>query len=71
MQAIEFQTYITDGVIEVPEEHRERFKQNVKVILLVEDDGSAESDMIDQLIANPLSADDFKPLSREEAHERG
>lgn len=69
MYAIEFQTRIKDGVIEIPEEYRDRFRQIVKVILLAEEQ-PLQSDIIDQLLVQPIEVADFKPLSREEIHER-
>nr|VFK19328.1 MAG: hypothetical protein BECKLFY1418C_GA0070996_105621 [Candidatus Kentron sp. LFY] len=38
MQAIQFDARIHDGVIELPPQHRDLPKENVKVILLVEDE---------------------------------
>ena len=70
MYAVEFQTRIKDGVIEIPQEYRDRFKQIVKVILLTEEQ-PLQADIIDQLLAQPIKVVDFKPLSREEIHERG
>jgi hypothetical protein len=63
MYAVEFTTTIKDGVIEVPDVHLARFKDNVKVILLAEED-----DIIAKLLAHPLKVPGFTPLTREEAH---
>jgi hypothetical protein len=71
MYAIEFHAEIKNGVIEIPKEYRNYFKDNVKVILLAEEKLPQPADMIEQLVANPLNIPDFKPLSREELHERG
>jgi len=38
MQAIEFETDITNKVIEIPEEYKELYSKHVKVIVLVEED---------------------------------
>jgi hypothetical protein len=69
MYAIEFQTKVKDGSIPIPEEHRDKFTGNVRVILLTEE--SANSfDMIEHLMANPLNAEGFKPFRREEIYEQ-
>ena len=70
MYAVEFTARIKEGVIEVPEAHRERFKDTVKVILLAEEEKHGNSDMIAKLLARPLSVPGFTPLSREDAHVR-
>jgi hypothetical protein len=71
MYAVEFTTTIKDGVIEVPDVHRARFKDNVKVILLAEEAPQPEEDdIIARLLAHPLRVPGFTPLTREEAHAR-
>jgi hypothetical protein len=70
MYAVEFMTRIKEGVIEVPEVHRERFKDNVRVILLSEEEIQENDDMIATLLARPLTVPDFIPLTREDAHAR-
>ena len=70
MYAVEFQTRIRNGTIEIPEEFRDRFREYVRVILLAEEKRST-ADTIDRLIEDPLRIENFAPLTREEAHERG
>jgi hypothetical protein len=70
MYAVEFTAKIKEGVIEVPEAHRGRFKDNVKVILLAEEEMHEDGDMIAKLLAHPLNVPDFTPLKREDAHAR-
>jgi hypothetical protein len=70
MVAAEFVTKIKEGVIEVPEAHRERFKDHVKVILLAEEETHENGDLIARLLADPLDVPGFVPLTREEAHAR-
>lgn len=70
MYAVEFVTKIKEGVIEVPAAHRERFKDNVKVILLAEEEMPENGDMIGRLLAAPLRVPGFAPLTREDAHAR-
>lgn len=69
MYAIEFRTKIKNGIIEVPEEYRNRLKDNVKVILLSEEE-EITSNMIDRLMDSPLKVENFIPLTREEIYER-
>lgn len=69
MYAIEFQTKVKDGSIPIPEEYRNKFTGNVRVILLAEE--SADTfDMIEHLMANPLNVEGFKPFTREEIYEQ-
>jgi hypothetical protein len=70
MYAVEFMTKIKEGMIEVPEAHRKRFKDTVKVILLSEEEIEGNGDMIARLLEHPLPLPDFTPLTREEAHAR-
>lgn len=69
MYAIEFQTKVKDGSIEIPEEYRDQLKGSVRVIVLVEEN-TANFDMIEHLLANPLDVEGFKPLTREEIYEQ-
>ena len=69
MYAIEFHARIRNGIIEIPPEYRDHFQDNVKVILLTEEQQPQPADMIEQLVANPLNIPDFKPLSREELYD--
>ena len=69
MRAIEFQTRVKDGSITIPEEYRDDFKGNVRVILLAQE-RTADFDMIEHLLANPLSIEGFKPFTREEIYEQ-
>ncbi|MGA1870310.1 MAG: hypothetical protein ACMUJM_17360 [bacterium] len=69
MYAIEFQTRIKKGKIEIPQEYRGKLKENVKVIILIEEK-TISSNMIDKLLDSPLKVPNFKPFTREEIHER-
>jgi hypothetical protein len=69
MSTIEFEAIVKDGRISIPQEYRNKVNGNVRVILLAE--GTAEGfDMIEHLLANPLSIEGFKPLTREEVYEQ-
>ncbi|MGE3999879.1 MAG: hypothetical protein AB7I48_06665 [Planctomycetaceae bacterium] len=70
MQAVEFQTTIKNGAIEIPSEFRDRLTDRVRVIVLVEDRVPAGPNIIDRLLKQPLRIPGFQPLTREEAHAR-
>jgi hypothetical protein len=69
MYAVEFRTKVKNGTIEIPEVYRDRFKERVRVILLAEEE-SVTTNLIDELLKHPLKVADFKPLTREEIYER-
>jgi len=69
MLAIEFQTRVEDGKIEVPDAYRDQVEGTVRVIILVEEDHPSD-DIIARLLADPIQIDDFTPLTREEIYDR-
>jgi hypothetical protein len=69
MYAVEFQAQIKNGMIEIPEAYRSRFKEQVRVILLAEE-GHPTVTLIDQLLQDPVKVPGFKPLTRAEMYER-
>ena len=69
MYAIEFQTRVKDGVIQIPQLYQERCKEMVRVIVLI-DAPSATETFIDALLAQPLQIPDFEPLRRDEIYVR-
>ena len=69
MYAVEFQAKIKNGSIEIPEEYRPRFKERVRVILLVEEESTAANFIYD-LLQHPVPIPGFKPLTRDEIYER-
>ncbi|MCB0124931.1 MAG: hypothetical protein KDE58_21895 [Caldilineaceae bacterium] len=74
MYAVEFEAKIEDGRIHVPEQFAERFRQGVRVILLTADSmvdtKEQQSNLIEQLLANPLNIPKFHPLKRDEIYAR-
>jgi hypothetical protein len=68
MYAIEFETKIKNGTIDIPEQYRNRFKTRVRVILMVEEETST-THFIDELLENPRKVSDFQPMTREEIYE--
>nr|VFJ91113.1 MAG: hypothetical protein BECKLFY1418A_GA0070994_101439 [Candidatus Kentron sp. LFY] len=56
MQAIQFDARIHDGIIDIPSQHQNLPKENVKVILLVEDESplpAARPSALDILARSP------------------
>lgn len=70
MQAVEFQTTIQNGTIEIPLELRNHVGTHVKVILLATERRPRAANAIEELMSRPASVPDFRPLTREEAHAR-
>ncbi len=70
MQAIEFKTKIKNGMIRIPEKYRNSLKENVKVILLLEENETRSSDIIDRLMDSPLKKQNFQPMNRDEIYDR-
>jgi hypothetical protein len=69
MFAIEFRAKVKDGLIEIPPEHRDKLKDEVRVIILAKET-EPHSNMIEQLLNAPLRLKGFKPLSRAEIYGR-
>jgi len=63
MHAIEFQTRVENGHIEIPAEFKGQLAGHIHVIVW-EETTPAKSDFLDQLLANPLKLDHFTPLTR-------
>ncbi|MEM4203659.1 MAG: hypothetical protein QXS54_06285 [Candidatus Methanomethylicaceae archaeon] len=70
MQAIEFQTTIKNGIIEIPRQYLKNLFNRVRVILLVEQTPKTTTNLIDQLLAHPVRVQGFRPLTREEIYAR-
>jgi hypothetical protein len=64
MYAIEFQTKISNGSIELPQEFIGKLVGEVRVIVLKHEQTEVEENLIDRLLAKPISLDSFKPISR-------
>jgi hypothetical protein len=65
--AIEFQTAIQDGTIEVPVEYRTQLSGIVRVIILTQDTRRS-SKIMHRLLDNPIDDPEFTPLSRDEIY---
>ncbi len=69
MLAIEFQTTIRHGMIEVPQQYLPQLTRHAKVILLMEETPHKQG-VLEQLLHHPLHDTHFTPLTREEIYER-
>jgi hypothetical protein len=72
MQAIEFETRLSQGTIPVPESLHLVDGRRVRVLLLLEEkeEHTVKSyDAIADLLDNPMVLNDFQPLTREQAYE--
>lgn len=75
MSTAVFQQTIHDGVIRLPKDAQAKFAGTVNVIVWQTDDASTgeaspSKPRLMNLIRNPVRVAGFKPLSREECHER-
>lgn len=69
MYAIEFQTTIKNGIIEIPRRYLKNLSNRVRVILLIEETPNKTAvNFIDQLLAHPVRVEGFRPLTREEIY---
>lgn len=68
MQAVEFQAIVKNGMIEIPREYRNSLSRRVRVIVLAEENQEQYTNLIDDLLENPLKIQGFQPLTREETH---
>ena len=70
MLSVAFQTQVADGMIKIPAEYRQEFRDRVTVILLHDEPLEEDDDIISELLAQPVRVDGFRPLSREEIYAR-
>lgn len=70
MYAVEFQTKISNGSIELPQEFVGKLIGDVRVIVLKQEQVEVGDNLIDRLLAKPISLDGFKPISREDVYEQ-
>ncbi len=69
MHAIEFQTTIHEGIIEVPKQYLQQLSPHAKVIVLMEETPQ-KTRVVTELLQHPLKRHHFTPLTREEIYER-
>ena len=70
MYAVEFQTTVKNGVIEIPSQYQKNFQRKVRVILMAEENAHPSQSFIDHLLTHPLRVKKFQPLTREEIYAR-
>lgn len=74
MSSAAFQQTIHDGVIRLPENAKSMFDGTINVIVWQTDESvnaaAPSKPQLMKLIRNPVRVAGFKPLSREECHER-
>jgi hypothetical protein len=69
MAAIEFDARVSNGNIEIPAAHRSSLQGEVHVIVFPQASGG-DAGKIDEWLRHPLRVPGFRPLTRDEAHER-
>lgn len=67
MIAVEFQTNIKDGAIEVPMQYRNAFTGTVRVIILSQEI-RRPSKIIHRFLQNPINDPTFTPFTRDEIY---
>ena len=71
MYAIEFESRIKNGMIEIPEEYRAKLSESVRVIVLAKEPSSVtSSNFIDQLLEKPIKTEQLTSVEREEVYQR-
>ena len=68
MFAIEFQTHVRDGIIEVPAEYQNQVTGSVRVIVMTAHRVQPRG-IIARLLAHPIQDDTFVPLRRDEIYQ--
>ena len=71
MSTITFTSTIQDGMIKIPDEYQQDLNNAEHVeVTVISKKKTAKTGIIAELIENPIIVEDFKPLTREEAHDR-
>ncbi len=70
MRAFEFQAKPKNGCIEIPVEYKDKIAGIVRVIILSRERSPSSTNIIDQLLEQPLEIEGFAPLTREELYDR-
>lgn len=69
MIAIEFQTRLKDGAIEVPAEYRDQLSGTIRVIIL-RTERQRTSKIIERMLQHPIHDPTFTPLRRDDIYNR-
>lgn len=67
-QTIEFTTIITKGMIQIPQEYYEDLEEELEVEVIVKP--KRKKRLMDKLAENPILANDWRELTREQLHSR-
>jgi hypothetical protein len=76
---VEFQAQVKDGVILIPDQYKSSFNpaKDVQVILiqksgsLIESESSGrDGNFLQELLANPVTVENFVPLTRDQIYDR-
>jgi len=70
MVAVEFQTFLQNGTIKIPEKLSEKLSGQVRVIILKEERADEPYDILTELMNNPIQDPDFVPFKRDEIYDR-
>jgi len=70
MRIIEFRAKTKNGIIQIPAKFMGKVAEDVQVILIAQSEKIKQLDIIDELMANPLKVEGFKPMTRDKAHAR-
>jgi hypothetical protein len=70
VSTVEFVSVVTNGSIPIPDAHKDQIRGPVRVIVVPQQAPQGTS-KIDELLAHPIQLPTFKPLTREQAHDRG
>lgn len=70
LEALEFKAKIQNGIIRLPDEYNQEFREgdDIHVIVLIQKKSPSQKDIIDELTENPIQVDGV--LSREEIYSR-
>ena len=70
LEALEFKAKIQNGLIRLPDEYKQEFREgdDIHVIVLIQKKAPPQKDIIDKLTENPIQVDGM--LSREEIYSR-
>jgi hypothetical protein len=71
MITVEFQTTIENGMIKIPEQYQQEFKQpNIVKVTLQQETSEVSENYLQYLLKNPLSMENLTPMKREEIYEK-
>jgi hypothetical protein len=70
MIAIEFDAQVTNGQIEIPNQHRSQLQGTVHVVVFPQSETKG-TNKIDELLRQPIQMPTFQPLTRDQAHGPG